>query len=358
MKLKAHIIDHFENLLEYHQWVNQGIQNLSQMNRYADERFNKRQIEKSMLVNPLWFGTGVTYEQLKQGITEFVNPELIDKIYNQISENMSVATQQTIKRKKTHYNPNGLGVFVFDRAAMGMFRLKEFYSPSLDMVVEKHEVKEVHHKEYQLIRDSSPVIERWEEKNGKPKIRTNSKNVYAYFEKVNKSKQAVELVISCGASSKYTSKQLIYSGMSAIVVAKLLQQANIPVRIWVAIGSSPDGFEKTAYACLIPVKNYDQTLDINLLALLTSDPRFFRYEGFKGIVALYDHFKQEVPSTLGTGMTREYLIQTIENSTYSHSNKLSPNRFYFGWTFSEEEAIRDIENTIKELAKRYDELPS
>ncbi len=117
-------------------------------------------------------------------------------------------------------------------------------------------------------------------------------------------------------------------------------------------GSSPDNFEESVYACLVPVKNYDEALDINLLALLTSDPRFFRYEGFKGIISSYDYFKSKCPVTLGKGMTKDYLSEVIEKSDYSKNKILAPNRFYFGWTFSEDAAIEQINETIEEISKR------
>ncbi|MBK6834070.1 MAG: hypothetical protein IPG89_07270 [Bacteroidetes bacterium] len=66
------------------------------------------------------------------------------------------------------------------------------------------------------------------------------------------------------------------------------------------------------------------------MALLSSDPRFFRYEGFKGIVSIYDYFRKQTPETLGRGMTKDILQEVIEKSDYSTKAKLAHNRFYFG----------------------------
>lgn len=349
--LKANILDHFTNLLEYQQWVHTSIASVSYLNTSQLKKFDREQVERTIRIQPDWYGKGANFEEMKKGITEYLRPGLIEKIQNQVSAKITADTRDKIKAKKVKFNPNGLGVFVFDRAAMGMYRLKEFYSPGMDKVVEREEVKKVKN-EFRLLADNSLVIERWEEKEGKPKIRTTNKNVYAYYEKVNKEKHAVDLLVSCGASSSITAEQCLYSGMGALIVAQILEQGNIPTRISIAIGSSPDGYSHSAYACLIPVKNYDERLDTNLLALLTSDPRFFRYEGFQGIVSLYDHFKESAPESLGRGMNREFLIKTIEQSSYTKQNKLAPNRFYFGWTFSEAEAVKSINQTIEEISKR------
>lgn len=350
--IQAHIKDDFNNLLEYHQWVNDSIKNISNKNRELLAMFDKLNIESYIRKNPKWFGVGTRYAELIKGITEYKDPQLIEDIFNQINDKVSTQTKDKIKARKVRFNPNGLGVFVFDRAAMGMYRLQEYYSPSLNAVVDDTLV-EFSENKYKLISDGSLVEKRYEQKeNGEPKIRTSSKNVYAYFPKINKEKQAVELYISCGGHVGITADELLYSGISAIVVAQLLEKARIQTKISIVFGSSPDNFEESVYACLVPVKNYDEALDINLLALLTSDPRFFRYEGFKGIISSYDYFKSKCPPTLGKGMTKDYLIEVIEKSDYSKNKKLAPNRFYFGWTFSEDAAIEQINETIEEISKR------
>jgi hypothetical protein len=350
--IQAHIKDDFNNLLDYHKWVNVSIGNISKKNRDLLAMFHKSTIDQYIRQNPNWFGEGTSYSELVKGITQYKDPQLIENIFNQINDKVSTQTKDKIKARKVRFNPNGLGVFVFDRASMGMYRLKEFYSPSLNQVVDEKLVISTKNG-YKLLSDSSHIEERYEQKeNGDPKIRTTSKNVYAYFPKKNKEKQAVELFISCGGHVGIKADQLLYSGISAIVVAQLLEMARIQTKISIVFGSSPDGFEQSVYACLVPVKNYDETLDVNLLALLTSDPRFFRYEGFKGIIASYDYFNAKCPDSLGKGMTKNYLSQVIEKSDYSKQKALAPNRFYFGWTFSEQAAIEQINETIEEISKR------
>ncbi|MGZ4089109.1 MAG: hypothetical protein ACXVNM_08560 [Bacteroidia bacterium] len=343
--LKADILDKFENLLEYQQWVRERFSHLSQLNKSHLTDFEKEKVEKRIRINPKWYGRGASFEEMEKGITEYISPELIENIYNQVEDKISARVKNRIKAKKVKYNPIGLGTFVFDRAAMSMYKIREFYSLKHQRTVDEREVRKTKGG-YKLISDNTPVEE-------KEKVKTATKDVYAFFPKINKEKYAVELFISCGGHASINSEQFLYSGVGAIIVAKLLEKARIQTRISIVIGSSPDDFKERCYACVIPVKNYDQTLDVNLLALLTSDPRFFRFEGFKGIISLYDHFGQIAPASLGKGMNKDYLIKVIEKSSYAKTAKIANHRFYFGWTFNEAEAVESVNETIEEIAKRF-----
>jgi hypothetical protein len=350
--MKAFIKDGFKDLLEYRDWVNRTFNNI-QVNQGATEYFTKEQSE-SHLKNKTWFGEGTSYNELSSGVTEYKKPELISKIYNSLQHSLSAQTKDIHKFKKMRYNPYGLGMFSFDKAAMGMYRLKEFYSPSNSSIVEKEQV-DTSMQPFRFLLDSSEVIQRWEQKpDGKLKIRTNSKNVYAYFPKVKKENRAAELFLCCGGSAARTADQMLYSGMSALIIAQLLEKAGVKTKISIVVGSSPDNYQDTVYAAIVPVKNYDENLDINLIALLTSDPRFFRWDGFKGIIAAYDHFKRVIPFSFGSAMTRETLIKSIEKSDYAEGKNIPANRFYFGGTYSEKEATDEISRLVSEITNKME----
>jgi hypothetical protein len=351
--MKAFIKDDFNDLLEYRTWVDKAMKNLSSKNQIQLGMFNPDFVNRYSSQYPRWFGKGVTFEELNAGITQYKDPTLIEKIFEKVNGKLSPDLRNKVKARKVRFNPSGLGVFIFDRAAMGMYRLKEFHSPKHKRVVDQSEVKKIK-ANYVLKTDHSPVTQKWEERpEGKPKIRTTSKNVYAYYPPIRTEKQAVELFITCGGHSGIESEDFLYSGISALIVAQILESAKIKTRISIVIGASPDAFKKTSYAVIVPVKNYDERLDTNLLALLSSDPRFFRFEGFKGIVSVYDHFGATCPPSLGTGMTKDSLIETIENSGYAKKANLPDNRFYFGYAFSEREALNQIKDTVEEIANRF-----
>lgn len=353
--LQAYIKDDFTDLLHYQQWVNQTMDHL-QYNQHHLPYYGERFINSRIQQDPEWFGAGTTFDELSNGITTYKEPGLINTIFDQVSERVSLQVHDKIKDRKVQYNAMGLGIFLFDRAAMGMYRLKELYSHPHQRKVEQQEVRKVKSC-YQLISDGTPVVERWEEKpDGTPRIRTTSKKVYAYYPKRDKEKRAVEIYLAIGGASSITAESFIYSGVSAIIVAQLLEKAKVNTRISIVVGTSPDEFKRSVYASIIPVKGYDEKTDANLLALLSSDPRFYRYDGFKGVVSTYEHFKKQAPLDIGIGFNeRENLISTIEHSTYTNTAKLAPNRIYMGRIFSEAEAIRDIENTIQSLAEKLND---
>jgi hypothetical protein len=350
--LQAYIKEDFNNLLEYRQWVNDSMIRLRHNRRYLKE-YSEESINQLIEWDTNWFGEGTTFEELQAGITTYKSPELIKTIYEKVNDRVALSVRDRIKARKVQYNAMGLGIFLFDRAAMGMYRLKELYSPVHSRIVKQEEVQKVD-KSYRLISDRTPVIERWEEKpDGSPKIRTTSKKVYAYYPKQNKQNRAVEIYLAIGGSASINAEDFIYSGVSAIIVAQLLEKAHVNTRISIVVGTSPDEFKRSVYASIIPVKEYDEKTDANLLALLSSDPRFYRYDGFKGVISTYEHFDTQAPPDIGVGFNeRTNLIRTIEQSTYTSTAKLAPNRVYMGRIFSEDEAIKDIEETIKALGEK------
>jgi hypothetical protein len=346
-------IKQFIDLLEYQAWVNERMNNLSKENELLTEYFDKTETENRINKRGgKWFGEGATYRELAAGVSQYKNPDLITKIYNQVNHSISTQARDSIKARKVKFNPFGLGIFVFDRAAMGMYRLEEFYSQSKKTRVERELVK-LDTTPHTLFEDGTEVIKRWEQKpDGKPKIRTVNKTVYAYYPKVRKDGKAIELFIMAGGDVSKTANELLYSGISAIIIAQILEKARIKTRISLLHGTSPDQYGNSFYGSIIPIKNYDENVDVNLLALITSDPRFFRWDGFKGILAVYDFFKKSMPGNFGFILTKENMKKVIEESDFAVKNNLPPNRFYFGGTYSESEATKVINETIEEIAER------
>jgi hypothetical protein len=70
---------------------------------------------------------------------------------------------------------------------------------------------------------------------------------------------------------------------------------------------------------------------------------------------LYDHFHEVIPSNFGRGLNRDFLTQMLEQTGYAKKAKLAPNRFYFGWTFSEAEAVEQINTIVEEIAQKLNE---
>lgn len=350
--VKANVVDKFDNLLEYRAWVDAQMGRLHDFNRDFPSWFTVEGVQSNIRsVGEKWYGKGVTAQEVVAGITQYKDPALIERLMAKVQDAIPTATSDQVKVRRMDFNDRGMGLFSFDRAAMGLYRLTEFFSPSLGRTVEREECEAVDGK-WLLIADGSQVVERLEQHpDGRPKVRTSTKKVFAWFPKRNKEREAVEIYIGCGGNSNLSAEQMLYSGLGAIVFAQMLDKARIPTKVTMVVGSTPDSYE-TAYLALIPVKKYDQQLDANLLATLSSDPRFYRHDGFRGVVSIYDHFGKECPSTLGSAMTREGIVRCIEQLTYTKDAKLAANRFYFGGTHTEHDAVTQVKLAVQTLAKK------
>lgn len=350
--MEAYIKDDFKGLLDYRQWVEQTLAN-PEVNYGMDSYFSSEQTTNRInSQGRKWYGQGISFKDLQSGITEYKRKDIIDSIYQKVNHAISSELTNAIQVQKIKFNPYGLGLFSFDRAAMGMYRLKEYYSYFHNRSLDKSEVN-FSTNPISLMENGTTVWHRWEEKpDGRPKIRTTSKKVYAYFPKSAKNRKSVELVMVAGGHSGITAEQLLYTGVSAIIVAQLLETARVKTKISILLGSSPDQYSSTFYGSLIPAKHYDENLDINLLALLSSDPAFFRWDGFKALVASYDHFQRVIPDTFGMALTKERMFQVLDESGFAEGKGWSENRFYIAGTYSETEAVQEITSIVNEIAKR------
>ncbi len=314
MKYKLHIKDDFKNLLDYQNWVNYSFERLSPKNENQKERFTKRTVEKYISKYKNWFGDGATYKELAEGVKDYKDPELLERLYQKVNHSLSPVVAQNLKARKLKFNALGFGMFCFDRASMTLYKAKE-----------------------------SETAETY-------KIKTNTKELFAYFPEVSREKHAVEFFISSIASAYVKAEEILYGGVSAVIMAELLAKAGIKVKINIVIGSAIDKERKEFVGCIVPVKNFDEPVDRNVLALLSSDPRFMRFDSFKGIVSAFEYFDREAPVNLGYSANAEQFKTLVENSGYT-TKLQSKHRFYFGGTFTEDEALNDINNTIETISE-------
>jgi hypothetical protein len=328
MIYKVKIKDDFKNLLDYQTWLNSTIDKMSALNQSELIRFKKPMIDNLNLKMPQWFGKRATYEILAQGVKEFQNPELLDNIYNEVSHELSPIVTQKLKAKKLKFNALGLGLFSFDRAAMTLYKTSENSTVEQDAI----EIKT-------RIRTQTKI-----------RIKTNTKDLFAYFPEVKKDMHAIEFFISADAAGDVTAEQMLYNGVSAVIMAELIIKAGIPLKINIVIGSALDKFRNSYLGCVVPVKNYNEPLDRNVVALLSSDPRFMRFDAFKGLICAFESFNLPTPAGLGFAMNAEQLKTVFENSDYV--KKLpSAHRYYFGGTFSQSQALEKINDTIDDIAQ-------
>jgi hypothetical protein len=293
-----------------------------------------------------------TADGVLSGLSKFSSPDLIttnkDRFTNQLSPN----TRAGIPKKKLRYNDNGFGVFSFDRAAQGMYRLSEYYSPSLDRKCEDVEVEKCS-QAYCLISDGSEVEKRLETRpDGKPRLRTTQKKVFQHFEKKTRSQASVHIYVSCGNFSTLSNEDFLYSAMPAIIIAEACAKASIPCKVDLVIGwryGAPSGQTKHRYAAaVVPLKDYNDPLDVNQFALLSTDPAFWRFEGFMDCLALI-HKCNPWTGTYGYGgygLTGPQIQNIFESVQYKTDTQ---NRFYTGRYQSKREALVAAEAALQQI---------
>lgn len=347
----VYIKDDFKNLLDFREWMDGRLSNLNnQGNEKRLSDFSKDEVEFTLRKYPSFYGRDTTFNEMNDGVKEFKKPELIDKILGQVKNSLSANVSNSVKSPKVKFNSMGLGVFSFDRAAMGLYRASEFFSPSQNRVPQHFEVEEFD-AGHRMKADKTEVISRLEEKpDGSKKVRTNSRDVFAWFPKSNVEKNAVEIIMVAGGSASIAAEKMLFGGISAIIVAQFLEAMKIPVKIQIVLGSY-DMRRRRYHGSLIPIKNYDEPLDSNLIALASSDPRYFRFDGFKGLIASYDEFNHVIPESYGSHASSEDLSEILKNSSYP-KERLAPNTFFFGGVYSEADAIKQIQSTIAEIKER------
>lgn len=304
------IKDDFKNLLDYQAWVRKVFDNLSPLNKHERSRYTESAINNFIQSNPHRYGSGTTFKELENGIKFYKRPELIETLYQKISQEVNPIISQQLKSKKLKFNALGLGVFSFERAAMSLHTIKT--------------------------------------EQGELKTKTDTKELFGYFPYLPKENNAVEFFISNLGAASVKAENLLYGGLAAIILAELLTKSGYKVKINIVVATFQNAKKDTIVGVMIPAKNYEEPIDRNLIALLSSDPRFLRFDGFKGLVCAYDSFQQSIPSNYGIVINDDQLKDFFENTPYAEK-LISKNRFYFGGAFSESAALEKIQSTIQDM---------
>jgi len=210
---------------------------------------------------------------------------------------------------------------------MSMYRKKVFYSEIYKKYFNFSEIKQKG-KRYVLKSDNSKIIE-------KEKIATHNKKVYAHKETKLTQNNVIKLVSVIGIAGSVKVQDAIYMGFPAIILAEILEKAGYKVEIVVIIGAYT---QKHVGCCLeYPIKKQNEPLDKNLVSLVLSDPKYFRYNGFNQIEVAFNFFKLNVPSSYGYPIKDEQIKQEYD--------------FVVGGAncTSEQKAINQIETVINKI---------
>jgi len=306
----------FDSVFAFNAFVDHEIQQLSSSNA---SRWNNVVQSTSQNLNSGtdWYGTPTPKDvkELEEHRT-FLGMKLAQKIQPQIKDKLATyldyLQDSVLPKPKMAYNDRGLGVFSFERAAMAMY--KDFpvdTQTPVNTAVSQMNIELRNHQ-----------------------ISTSVKSVYAYFQDKQMSYPSMQLYIMAGANANVKGDQLLYVGLACAELVDFLELRSISVEVNVLLGTSFSN--QVAMAC-VRVKRFQDRLDKNQLLLISSDPRYFRYRGFKSLVALSNYFGLTIPSGLGS--------ITAQMGT-AFAKAINPKGFVFEQSYAMETAVREVTQII------------
>ena len=227
-----------------------------------------------------WYGTPSPNGVVDlENHTYFLGMHLIKKlqpkIQNQLAQYMEYLNSNVMPKPKLDYNDRSLGMFSFDRAAMGLYKLNNVnIGTPLDRTTSQLKIE-----------------------LGRFDVNTKVKKVFAFFRDKNISLPSMRLYIMAGANGNIQGNEMLYVGLACSELVAFLEQRGVAVEVNVLIGTS---FQKTVNMGVVKVKRFQDNLDKNQLLLMSSDPKYFRYRGFKSLIALSNRFGLTIPEGLGS----------------------------------------------------------
>lgn len=313
---------HFDSVLQFNAFVDGECLNLSQVNenRWLTVHQNAEQRLKS---STYWYGipqpktidTLHTHNAfLGMSLIKTLQPKIKDKLHLYL-EHLQDAV---LPKPKLAYNDRGLGVFSFERAAMAMYNSYPVNtSTPIDTTVSQMHIALDH-----------------------TKVQTSVKHVYAYFKDKSLNYPSLRLYIMAGSNANIKGNELLYVGLTCAELVDFMEIRGISVEVNILIGTS---FNEQTTMGIIRVKRFQDPLDKNQLLLMSSDPRYFRYRGFKALIALSNYFDLNIPSGLGrlTPKIGQHFVKAI-----------APNAFVFEQSYAMDSAVKEVTQIIETYKKR------
>jgi hypothetical protein len=264
-------------------------------------------------------------------LVSFINQGLLtraDELYDQILSTIDLGGD--LKQQRIIFTSQPIGIFSFAQASKGLIRSVEYYCPSEDRIIPADSVfkGDLNGKEYYFFEGANEeeiLLERRQEgttailkncpfataqlnydsgmvlpydKEGKIinfydkyKLRYTSttKKVYQIREKKGGGYAPyVDLYCPLGAHHQYTTESMLIQAMPMILLARVLERAGVRTRVFAtSFMKSYMTPSDNIMVSPILVKEYGVPLDLNKLAIYTSDKRFFRFHSFNAFLGWF-----------------------------------------------------------------------
>lgn len=312
----------FDSVFAFNGFVDDAIKNLSTANQ-SRWNFIEESTTSQLRSGTDWYGTPAPKDikELNEHRT-FLGMLLVEKIQPKIKDKLAHYLQylndSVLPKPKMAYNDRGLGVFSFDRAAMAMYQqFPVNTSTAIDTSVSQMNIE-----------------------LGNKQIQTSVKNVYAYFKDKQLSYPSLQLYIMAGANANVKGNDLLYVGLACAELVEFMELRGVSVEVNVMLGTS---FSNQVTMGCVRIKRFQDRLDKNQLLLMSSDPRYFRFRGFKSLIAMSNYFGLTIPSGLGS-------ISTSMGNAFVKA--VNPKGFVFEQSYSMDLAVKEVSQIIENYKKQ------
>jgi len=262
-------------------------------------------------------------------LISFLNQGMLkkaDDLYDKILSTIDLGGD--LKQQRIIFTSQPIGIFSFAQASKGLIRSAEYYCPSENRIISPDLVfkGDINGKEYFFFEgnnDEEILVERRQEgttsilnncpfataqlnfdsgmvlpydKDGKIinfydkyKLRYTSttKKVYQVREKKGGGYAPyVDLYCPVGGNSNWTMETMLVQALPMILLSRVLERAGVRTRIFATNFMKVIG-DTNYMVTPILVKEYGEPLDLNKLAIYTSDIRLFRYHLFNSLLGWF-----------------------------------------------------------------------
>lgn len=300
--------------------------------------FGQNEIE-SFARNISWFGTTDVSEVTNEIRSFLMNNELETETQQLTNQTLPSIDFDLEQKKQLEFTSQEIGIFSFDLASLGLIRVFEYFSPLLNRNIDANYVKSYKVDDNKLVfyhvytaqipehildqrngKLFSTLLNTFIEKND-AQMKTDANGViyfvHPFKEEIEKHDVVRRQRVNDDGSLKFSStwkKSFIYipiqenripqldlffvssfSGMrdardeifwNAVLLntlIDLLSKANIRFRVFAGVGNTWRGNEQNL--SFTKVKDVNDAIDTNLVAILGGDARSYRYNGFKWYLA-------------------------------------------------------------------------
>lgn len=286
-----------------------------------------------------WFGT-TDVSQVTQEIRSFLMNTELESQTRQLSNNTIPSIDFDLEQKKQlEFTSQEIGIFSFDLASLGLIRVFEYYSPLLKRNVDANYVKSFKVDDNKLVfyhvyvaevpehileqrngklfstllntfieRDQAEMktdkegniyfihpfaseipkhdVERIQKRNedGSLKFSSTWKKSFIYIPvQENHIPQLDLFFVSSFSGSRDAKEEIFWNAVLMNALIEILSKANLRFRVYAGLGNSWRG--NALNLSFVKVKDINDALDPNIIAILSGDARSYRYNGFKWYLA-------------------------------------------------------------------------